>query len=994
MVNPRKIFSTLLQRAESFWSHSIRHQLVLSFGMVSLVLMVSFSSLMFVQQHSFLYGAATERATGLAHALASSSASWVLANDVAGLQETLHGFSNTPDIKFAQVLSTRGEVLGSTDARQVGRYVNDKISLGLLASSAGTKVLINQPLLVDVASPIMAGDRHIGWARVEMTRASSIANLRQLGRVGLGFSLLAVIAALLVAVWLARRLTSRLYHLMKVTAAIEQGRRDVRSNIAPGDEVGTLAHGFDRMLDALNDSEQKLERINRVYAAWTECTEIIVRQSDEHLLLSNICHVLAERVPFELVWIGVPNLEGWVMPVASSGAGASYLADIKVSVDAGKMEGQGPMGAAIREGAPKVFNDFLSDPKSAPWQALATRFRFHSVVAFPIFRGGRCFGAIGVYSAEFGFFTSELMSLIGGLSDDITFALNSLDRERQRLADVVNLERAAKVFEYSKEGILVADADNNIISVNRSFTEITGYLPEEVIGQNPRMLNSEFQDNEFYRKVRESLAATGSWQGEHWNRRKNGEIYPESLTVICVKDGDGEVVNYIGIFDDISERRLAEERIKQLAHYDVLTELPNRVLFSDRLEQAIIHAQRNQTKVALLFLDLDRFKHINDTLGHGVGDQLLQAVAQRLLECVREQDTVSRQGGDEFIAVLPGTDAAGAALVAEKMLHSIIQPYEIEGHELHISSSVGVAIFPDHASDASMLTKYADVAMYQAKEGGRNQYLLFDPSMNASAYERLKLETSLRTALERNQLQLYYQPQVNLSDGRIIGCEALVRWHHPELGLVAPADFIPLAEETGLIGPISDWVLEEAIRQCQTWRSAGMPDLTMAVNLSPLQFRQRGLQEQINRLLGKYALPASLLDLELTEGLLMQGVEHTLTTLHALTALGVRISIDDFGTGYSSLSYLKRFPIQKLKIDQSFVRDVTVDSNDATMVRTIILMAHSLKLHVIAEGVETEEQATFLRESGCERAQGYLFGRPMPAVEFAQRFMPTTLETI
>jgi len=480
-----------------------------------------------------------------------------------------------------------------------------------------------------------------------------------------------------------------------------------------------------------------------------------------------------------------------------------------------------------------------------------------------------------------------------------------------------------------------------------------------------------------------SIKATGGWQGELWNRRKNGEVYPEHLTINSVKDAQGTVINLIGIFSDISERKMAEERIQHLAHYDTLTGLPNRALFSDRLQQALIYAHRNQSSVALLFLDLDRFKQINDTLGHGVGDQLLQMVSQRLLECVREQDTVSRQGGDEFIAVLPGTDRDGADLVAEKILNAVIQPYVIEGHDLRVSCSIGIALYPSQAQDVDALVKYADVAMYQAKEGGRNKFLHFDPSMNASAYERLKMETSLRGAIERNELQLYYQPQIDLVDGRLIGCEALVRWRHPEMGLVSPASFIPLAEETGLIMPISDWVLEEALRQTREWRDAGLPEVTVSVNLSALQFRQRNLHEQVSQLLGKYALQAQVLDLELTEGILMQGVERTLSMLHELTLMGVGLSIDDFGTGYSSLSYLKRFPIQKLKIDQSFVRDVTHDSNDATMVRTIILMAHSLKLHVIAEGVETEDQADFLRQAGCERAQGYLFGRPMPAADFA-----------
>jgi len=480
------------------------------------------------------------------------------------------------------------------------------------------------------------------------------------------------------------------------------------------------------------------------------------------------------------------------------------------------------------------------------------------------------------------------------------------------------------------------------------------------------------------------IAETGSWQGEVWDRRKNGEVYPEALTIICVKNINGTIINHLAIFSDISERKLAQERIQQLAHYDVLTGLPNRVLFNDRLEQAMISAQRNHSRISLLFLDIDRFKQINDTLGHSTGDQLLQNVGRRLLECVREQDTVSRQGGDEFIIVLADADATGAELVAEKILHAILQPYTIEQHDLRITASIGIAVYPDHAQDSENLIKYADVAMYQAKENGRNCYQHFDPSMNASSYERLKLETALRDALQRNELEVFYQPQVNLADGHIIGCEALVRWLHPTLGMIYPEKFIPLAEETGLIIPINHWVAEQAIKQCRAWRDIGFDALTMSINLSALQFRQHSLLQQIRDLLQQYNLPANVLDLELTESILMQGVERTLATLHELSAMGVIISIDDFGTGYSSLSYLKLFPIKQLKIDQSFVRDITTDTSDATMVRTIIVMARSLKLHVIAEGVETAEQAAFLAQCGCERAQGYYYSRPIPAAEFEQ----------
>jgi diguanylate cyclase (GGDEF)-like protein/PAS domain S-box-containing protein len=783
------------------------------------------------------------------------------------------------------------------------------------------------------------------------------------------------------AAWLSWRLTGKLYHLIHVMKAVENGDRQLRSDVITKDEVGKLAQSFNGMLDALNNSERELGRINRLYAAWTECSEIIVRQKNEVLLLNRICQILAERVPFELVWIGVPDNDGWVHPVAFSGVSSEYLKLIRVSTDTSSHHGKSPVSFAIQAGSHNVLNQFLEDV-NAHWHVAAMKFDFNSVGAFPILRDGKVYGCIAVYSTEANFFSSAHIDLMNGLACDITFALDNLDREQQQRAAAIKLEQAATVFEYSKEGIIVTDANNKIISVNRSFVEITGYAAEDVVGKDPKILSSGLQSNEFYEQMWAAILETGSWQGEIWDRRKSGEVYPEALTIIQVKNGHGAIMNHLAIFSDISERKMAQERIQQLAHYDVLTGMPNRALFSDRLEQAIIAAQRNHSKIALLFLDIDRFKQINDTLGHGVGDRLLQIVGQRLLSCVREQDTVSRQGGDEFILVLSDAGCAGAEVVAQKVLQSIIQPYSIEEHDLRITASIGIAVYPDHAKDSESLIKYADVAMYQAKENGRNCYSTFHPAMNESSYERLKLETALRGALERDELRVYYQAQVDLQDGRIVGCEALVRWLHPELGMIYPDKFIPLAEETGLIISINHWVLEQAIKQCRAWRDAGFNGLTMSVNLSALQFRQHNLLPQVKDLLDKYELPPGVLDLELTEGILMQGVERTLATLHELSAMGVILSLDDFGTGYSSLSYLKRFPIQQLKIDQSFVRDVINDASDATMVRTIILMAHSLKLDVIAEGVETQEQAAFLMQCGCERAQGYHFRRPVTAEEF------------
>ncbi len=538
-----------------FWGRSIRRQLLISFGLVTLLVMISFSYLMYMQQRDFLYRADADRAKGLASALASSSTSLVLTNDVAGLQEVLLGFRDAPDVKFALVLSPHGEVLGASNERLIGRYVNDTISNRLLGARPQFTVLIDDAYMVDVAMPIVVSDRHIGWARVEMSRNSSNANLKLLQWTGAGFSVVSVLASIVVAAFLAWRLMHKFYHLKAVMDAVESGNRELRFTVARSDEVGKLAQSFNRMLDTLNQSELKLGRINRLYAAWTESSEIIVRQKDESLLLNSICQILAKRVPFELVWVGIPDSDGWVHPVARSGVSTEYLEMISAfSMDADKPEGQGPACSAIRSGKHKVVNQFLEDA-NAYWYKAAARFNFNSVGAFPISRNGEVYGCISVYSSELNFFSAELIGLMGGLADDITFALDNLDREYQQRSAAIKLEQAATVFEYSKEGIIVTDADNKIVSVNRSFVEITGYSPEEVVGRDPNILSSGHQSRDFYEHMWSEIAETGSWQGEVWDRRKNGEVYPEALTIIRVKNVGGAVINHLAIFSDISERR-------------------------------------------------------------------------------------------------------------------------------------------------------------------------------------------------------------------------------------------------------------------------------------------------------------------------------------------------------------------------------------------------------------------------------------------------------
>ncbi|CAG9933632.1 EAL domain-containing protein [Candidatus Nitrotoga arctica] len=543
----------------------------------------------------------------------------------------------------------------------------------------------------------------------------------------------------------------------------------------------------------------------------------------------------------------------------------------------------------------------------------------------------------------------------------------------------------ARIFDTINEGVAVTDASNNIMLVNPAFSTITGYSATEAIGKNPRILHSGLMDKMFYDKMWQSIKKTGRWQGEITDRRKNGESYVEWLSISTMKDERGEFSHHIAVVSDISERKAAEERMVHIAQHDFLTGLPNRMMLHDRLTQAIAHAEREQRKVAVMFLDLDRFKAINDTLGHLTGDKLLQLVAGRINSVARTSDTVSRLGGDEFAIMLPYIENTDdIAMIALKLLASIAGPYVVDGNEIEVTTSIGISVFPEDGTDSESLIAHADAAMYQAKGNGRNNYQFFTREMNRRTLERILIKNKLSHALERNELFLLYQPQVDLQSGHIIGAEALVRWDNPLHGKVLPAQFIPIAEENGLIPPIGEWVLREACRQNQEWRKLGLMKITMAVNLSSVQFRQKNLGETIKAILSESGLAPSGLELEITEGVVMQDAEAAILLLEDMKAMGLKLSVDDFGTGYSSLSYLKRFPIDKFKIDQSFVRDLTTDTDDAVIVSTIISMAHSLKLKVIAEGVETAEQLAFLKQQGCDEIQGYYFSQPVSAEEFTK----------
>ncbi len=540
------------------------------------------------------------------------------------------------------------------------------------------------------------------------------------------------------------------------------------------------------------------------------------------------------------------------------------------------------------------------------------------------------------------------------------------------------------VFKESGEAIVITAVNGEIIEVNDAFTHITGYEREAVVGRYPSFLKSDQHSDEFYVQLWQQVELAGCWSGEIWERRKDGVVFPKALTIRAVKNGFDRVSHYIGVFSDITQSKLIEKQLQKLAFYDELTSLPNRTLCKDRLNHEIKVAHRRHEQLAVLFLDLDRFKYVNDTLGHSVGDLLLLEAAHRILGCVRETDTVARLGGDEFMVIL--TDVASAQsvkLLAEKIIRALSQQFILQTHKVVIGASIGISLYPDSGLNCEDLIKNADAAMYRAKDAGRNTFMFFTSELQMAMSERLDMEKKLRNAIELEAFELYYQPKIDLRSGKISGVEALLRWPGEDGVMVMPDSFIPLAEETGLIIPLGAWVLQEACRQAVIWRDAGFDKLRMAVNLSIKQFDQVDIVNQIETVLQKTGLPPELLELEVTESMVMRDADRAIVILEHLRKLGVHISVDDFGTGYSSLSYLKRLPLQTLKIDSSFVKDLGGDGDDEAIVSAIISMANTLELKVVAEGVETFQQLEFLRRDGCSEAQGYLFSCPVPAERFA-----------
>jgi diguanylate cyclase (GGDEF)-like protein/PAS domain S-box-containing protein len=747
-----------------------------------------------------------------------------------------------------------------------------------------------------------------------------------------------------------------------------------------------------RNITVAKDAQARLEIFNRLYTVLSHTNKAIADASSRQMMFIDICNIAVRYGGFKMSWIGLVNHK-IIKPQVHAGDETGYLKTIEVRLDESALA-RGPVGQAAKLNRVRCVNNTKLDPDFAPWREAAEQRGYEALAAVPLSINNKVVGIYAIYSEVPDAFDDKMLSLLASLGRDIGVAMLRLQQRQKREQVEARIHQLSQVVEQNSQAILITDINFKIEYVNKAFTLLTGYLQQELINKTPAILRSHYTSNDTSSDIRHSLKAGREWSGRIRNQRKDGSLYWSLQSIIPIKNDEGDITHYASTSEDNTDLHNAQQTIEQLAFYDPLTNLPNRRLLSDRLQQALEHAQRHpEEMVAVMVFDLDNFKTVNDSLGHNYGDDLLKHVAQIFQAQIRSEDTVSRQGGDEFTIILAGMRQINKiADIATTILEKLSHPINLSGHQVVIGASIGIAVYPNDAESHDELLRNADMAMYHAKEAGRNNFQFFTPSMSKQAHHRLLLENKLRNAIEEDHFQLFYQPQVDLKTGEFIGIEALVRWFDPEQGMIPPAEFIPLAEDTGLIGRIGDWVIETACRDIKALQEKGFPQIKVAINVSAFQFRHgKHLTEVIRQSLQKYNFPAELFALELTESILIDDIHETLNILNSMRDLGITLAIDDFGTGYSSLNYLKQFPIDILKIDQSFIRDITTDASDKAIVSAIIAMAQQLDIGVLAEGVETIEQQFFLQGQGCDFVQGYLYCKPIPADELFDRWQKKEL---
>ncbi len=894
----------------------------------------------------------------LARITALNSQPALMFRDAGAGQETVDALAPYPGIIMAEIIAADGSLLASRGFTPF-RHRDPESSSLTWEIAALLPVLAGAPRNIEVSRPVLFEGRQLGSVRIRGDLIPSLIGVIDQMAVFLGVML----AAFALSSYLVGR---RMKQVMQPILALDQSARSIAENKhywlrvekLADDELGNLTDQFNYMLQEIERRDQALTERNESLEALVESRTTSIRRSMEGM--NALLNALAEGA------LGL-DAEG-----CCQFANPSFLRMFGLS-DQDILIGQ-PCGALLRCATPD--NTFIHQ-----LQQLLRSGEFAHFQELQLLRADQTPVIVECWLRPI---------LIAQHQEGTVITFVDIGQRKQAEEET---RIAATAFD-THDGIVITDSEKRILRVNRAFTRITGYNAEEVLGQSPNLLKSGRHDDRFYADMWTAIQQTGTWEGEIWNRRKNGKIYPEHLSITAVVGNHGETTHYVGTFADISKSKLDEDEIRKLAFYDPLTGLPNRRLLLDRRRQAAAASVRHQNEVALLFLDLDQFKTLNDTLGHAIGDTLLEQVAGRISGSIRQGDTVARLGGDEFVVMLEDLSAnsmeaaAQTEIIAEKLLAALGEPYDLNGIEYHITASIGATLFRDHNLDIDELLRQADIAMYQSKKAGRNTLRFFDPQMQAAISTRAELEGELRKAMKKEEFHLHFQMQTDVT-GTPLGAEVLLRWQHPERGSISPATFIPLAEETGLIIPIGDWVIDQACAQISQWQQHPRTrNLVLSVNVSARQFHQPEFVDKILEALRRHQTPAARLKLELTESMLLGDVNDIIRKMEALESVGVRFSLDDFGTGYSSLQYLKRLPLCQLKIDQLFVRDIATDENDRSIVETIVSMSKSMNIEVIAEGVETNEQKNLLIASGCTQFQGYLFSRPVPLAEFEQLVLP------
>lgn len=753
-----------------------------------------------------------------------------------------------------------------------------------------------------------------------------------------------------------------------------------------GNLIGILGVAHD--ITARHHDLQRIHQLSQMYAALSQCNHAIIHAQTSQELFSSICTSAVTQGGVEMAWIGLIDQENNIYPVASYGDTNHYLDGIKISAQGDLAFGRGPTGTAVRENRPFWCQDYMNDPDTLPWHERAAIMGWKASAALPIRLYDDVIGVFTLYSKYLNYFDTVVQELLTKMTMDISFAMENFDREAKRKVSQEKLAETEMLLEEMSTMTHVGGWEFNPKTGEGVWTAEVARIHD----MDPSKLTNTAIGLEVYKglwlekietAIHEAINDAKPYDLElQMTTLKGNKKWVRTIGIPIMENGF--VIRLRGSMQDITAQKSAEEKAHWLANFDALTGLPNRLLLNDRVKYLLNMAQRNNEPLTVMFLDLDHFKNINDTLGHTIGDQVLIEVAKGIKAEVRDEDTVARLGGDEFIMLFPNTDANAAMYIATKLIAAISKPSIIEGNELTITPSIGIAIYPHDGEDFETLLKNADTAMYRVKNDSRNSFHFFTQEMQLNLARNLQLENALRHALPRNELEVYYQPQISITDGHIIGAEALLRWHHPELGMISPAEFIPIAESSGQIIEIGEWVLRTAIQQTKSWMDGGFNPMIIAINLSAIQFRQKNLLTLVTDILEEAQLLPEYLELELTEAVTMHDPESVIDVMNKFHEQGIRMSIDDFGTGYSSLSYLKQFKIYKLKIDQSFISDISDDPDDRAIVSAIIDMAHNLGLQTIAEGVETAEQLAFLRLHGCNEVQGYYFSKPLPSVEFEQ----------